>query len=122
MTSAVADGVVVRPFRFEVSRADILDLRRRVAETLWPDKETVSDRSQGVHLARLQTLVEYWCTDYDWRKIEAPLNELPQFITEIDGLNIQFAHTRSPRDDAMPLLMTHGWPGSIIELLKSSNR
>jgi pimeloyl-ACP methyl ester carboxylesterase len=89
-----------------------------VAATRWPDKETVSDRSQGVQLAKLQPLIEYWGTDYDWRKVEATLNELPQFITEIDGLDIQFAHIRSPHENAMPLLMTHGWPGSIIELLK----
>ena len=89
-----------------------------MAATRWPDKETVSDRSQGAQLAKLQPLVEYWGTDYDWRKVEATLNELPQFITEIDGLNIQFAHIRSPHEEAMPLLMTHGWPGSIIELLK----
>jgi pimeloyl-ACP methyl ester carboxylesterase len=86
--------------------------------TRWPDKETLTDRSQGVQLAKFQPLVEYWGTDYDWRKVEATLNELPQFITKVDGLNIQFAHIRSPHDDALPLLMTHGWPGSIIELLK----
>jgi pimeloyl-ACP methyl ester carboxylesterase len=118
MTSPVGEGVAVRPFRIGVPEEDLDDLRRRVAETRWPDKETVSDRSQGVQLAKLQPLVEYWGTDYDWRKVEAKLNELPQFITEIDGLDIQFAHIRSPHEEAMPLLMTHGWPGSIIELLK----
>jgi len=118
MTSPVGEGVAARPFRIDVPEEDIVDLRRRVAATRWPDKETVSDRSQGAQLAKLQPLVEYWGTDYDWRKVEATLNELPQFITEIDGLNIQFAHIRSPHEEAMPLLMTHGWPGSIIELLK----
>ena len=118
MTSQVGEGVAVRPFRIDVPEGDLVDLRRRVAATRWPDKETVSDRSQGVQLAKLQPLIEYWGTDYDWRKVEATLNELPQFITEIDGLDIQFAHIRSPHEEAMPLLMTHGWPGSIIELLK----
>jgi pimeloyl-ACP methyl ester carboxylesterase len=84
----------------------------------WPDKETVGDRSQGAQLAKLRPLVEYWGSGYDWRKVETSLNALPQFITEIDGLDIQFAHIRSPHDDALPLLMTHGWPGSIVELLK----
>src|SRR3712207_2228269 len=118
MTSPVGEGVAVRPFRIDVPEEDIVDLRRRIAATRWPDEETVSDRSQGVQLAKLQPLVEFWGTDYDWRKVEATLNELPQFITQIDGLDIQFAHIRSPHDDALPLLMTHGWPGSIIEFLK----
>jgi pimeloyl-ACP methyl ester carboxylesterase len=118
MTSPVGEGVAVRPFRIDVPEEDLVDLRRRITATRWPDKETVSDRSQGVQLAKFQPLVEYWGTDYDWRKVEARLNELPQFITEIDGLDIQFAHIRSPHEDAMALLMTHGWPGSIIELLK----
>jgi hypothetical protein len=109
MTSPVGEGVAVRSFRIDVPEEELVDLRRRVAATRWPDKETVSDRSQGVQLAKLRQLVEYWGTDYDWRKVEATLNELPQFTTEIDGLDIQFAHIRSPHDDAMPLLMTHGW-------------
>ena len=117
-TSTVAEGVAARPFRIDVPEEDLVDLRRRVAETRWPDKETVSDRSQGVQLAKLQPLVEYWGTSYDWRKVEKTLNDLPQFITEIDGLGIQFVHIRSPHEEAMPLLMTHGWPGSIIELVK----
>src|SRR3712207_6452802 len=108
MTSPVGEGVAVRPFRIDVPEEDLVDLRRRIAATRWPDKETVSDRTQGVQLAKLQPLVEYWGTDYDWRKVEATLNELPQFITEIDGLDIQFAHIRSSHEDAMPLLMTHG--------------
>src|SRR6266540_6253669 len=108
----------VHPFRINVPEAALLDLRRRLAATRWPDQETVTDRSQGVQLAKLRPLVEYWRTGYDWRKVEATLNALPQFITEIDHLDIQFAHIRSPYEDALPLLMTHGWPGSIIELLK----
>lgn len=108
----------IRPFRIEVPEAGLDELSRRFAATRWPDKETVNDRSQGVHLAKTKELARYWATDYDWRKVEATLNALPQFITEIDGLDIQFAHIRSPHDDALPLLMTHGWPDSIIELLK----
>ena len=108
----------INPFRVDVPEKDLLDLRRRIAATRWPEEETVGDRSQGVQLAKLRPLVEYWGTDYDWRKVEAKLNALPQFVTEIDGLDIQFAHIPSPHEDAMPLLMTHGWPGSIVELLK----
>jgi pimeloyl-ACP methyl ester carboxylesterase len=115
--TTVADGSI-RPFRFGAPEDDLVELRRRIQTTRWPDKETVSDRSQGVPLAKLRRLVEYWGTLYDWRKVEATLNSLPQFITDIDGLDIQFAHIRSAHDDAMPMLMTHGWPGSIIELLK----
>ena len=117
-TTAVLDDASVRPFRIDVQQQEIDELRRRVLATRWPDKETVSDRSQGVQLGKLRTLVEYWGAGYDWRKVEATLNALPQFITTIDGLDLQFAHIRSPHDDALPLLMTHGWPGSIIELLK----
>ena len=108
----------IRPFRVSVPEEMLVDLRRRLEATRWPDKETVNDRSQGVQLAKLRSLVDYWSREYDWRKIESTLNALPQFITEIDGLDIQFAHIRSQHEDAMPLLMTHGWPGSIIELLK----
>ena len=108
----------VRPFRISVPEGRLFDLRQRLGATRWPDKETVNDRSQGVKLAKLRPLVEYWRSDYNWRKIESTLNALPQFTTEIDGLDMQFAHIRSPHDDALPLLMTHGWPGSIIELLK----
>ena len=115
--TTTVDGSI-RPFEFSVPEEDLVELRRRTQATRWPDKETVSDRSQGVQLAKLRRLVEYWGTLYDWRKVEATLNSLPQFITAIDGLDIQFAHIRSPHDDAMPMLMTHGWPGSIIELLK----
>ncbi len=108
----------VRPFRITVPEEALVDLRRRVAATRWPDRETVPDQSQGVPLAKIQPLVRYWGTDYDWRKGEAKLNALPQFVTEIDGLDIQFAHVRSRHPDALPLIMTHGWPGSIFELLK----
>jgi pimeloyl-ACP methyl ester carboxylesterase len=109
---------VIRPFHINVPEEAIVDLRRRLAMTRWPGRETVADRSQGVQLATIQQLVDYWRTDYDWRKVETRLNALPQFVTEIDGLDIQFAHVRSRHADAMPLVMTHGWPGSIIELLK----
>jgi pimeloyl-ACP methyl ester carboxylesterase len=109
----------VRPFRVSVPDKALVDLRRRLAATRWPDKETVGDRSQGAPLARMQSLVRYWGTDYDWRKIEAKLNALPQFMTEIDGLGIHFIHVRSPHASALPLIMTHGWPGSVIELLKT---
>ena len=109
--------VDVRPFHVEVPEADVADLRRRVLATRWPDRETVTDQSQGVPLAKIDELVRYWGTDYDWRLAEARLNSLPQYVTAIDGLDIQFAHVRSPHPDAMPLVMTHGWPGSIFELL-----
>ena len=108
----------IRPFTIDVPQAEIDALRARLALTRWPGKETAFGRSQGVQLAKLRPLVEYWETEYDWREVEARLNALPQFITQIDGLHLQFAHIRSPHDDALPLLMTHGWPGSIIELLK----
>jgi pimeloyl-ACP methyl ester carboxylesterase len=108
----------VRPFRIDVPEEDLVDLRRRIAATQWPEKETVADESQGVPLATIQELARYWATDYDWRKCEAKLNALPQFITEIDGLDIHFIHVRSEHEDALPLIVTHGWPGSIIEQLK----
>jgi hypothetical protein len=114
----MSNDIEVRPFRIDVPEAELVDLRRRVAATRWPDRETVTVQSQGVQLAKIQPLVRYWGTDYDWRKAEAKLNGLPQFITEIDGLDIQFVHVRSPHPDTLPLLMTHGWPGSILELLK----
>jgi pimeloyl-ACP methyl ester carboxylesterase len=108
----------IRPFRVEFSEEEIADLRRRIAATRWPERETVTDDSQGVRLALMQELAGYWGTDYDWRKCEAKLNALPQFVTEIDGLDIHFIHVRSPHADALPLVVTHGWPGSIIEQLK----
>jgi len=109
----------VRPFRVEVPQADLDDLRRRIAATRWPSKELVPDRSQGVQLAPLRALARYWATDYDWRRAEAKLNALPQFVTEIDGVDIHFLHVRSRHDGALPLLMTHGWPGSVVELLET---
>jgi pimeloyl-ACP methyl ester carboxylesterase len=117
--AAMAEGgTAIRPFRVNIPDEALADLRRRVAATRWPDPETVADQSQGVQLAKIQPLVRYWGTDYDWRKAEAKFNGLPQFITEIDGLDIQFAHVRSRHPNAMPLIMTHGWPGSIFELMK----
>jgi pimeloyl-ACP methyl ester carboxylesterase len=109
----------VRPFRVDVPEEDLDDLRRRIAATRWPSKELVEDRSQGVQLATMQELARYWQTDYDWRKVEEKLNALPQFTTEIDGVDIHFIHVRSQHEDAMPLIMTHGWPGSVIELLET---
>jgi pimeloyl-ACP methyl ester carboxylesterase len=108
----------VRPFRIDVPEEDLVELRRRIAATQWPERETVADESQGVQLAAIQELARYWATDYDWRKVEAKLNALPQFITEIDGLDIHFIHVRSKHEDALPLIVTHGWPGSVIEQLK----
>jgi pimeloyl-ACP methyl ester carboxylesterase len=108
----------IRPFQVSVPDEELVDLRRRIAATRWPDPETVGDRSQGVQLARLQELVRYWGTDYDWRRAEAKLNALPQLMTQIDGLDIHFIHVRSRHENALPLIMTHGWPGSVLELLK----
>jgi pimeloyl-ACP methyl ester carboxylesterase len=107
----------IRPFRVEVPQADLDDLRQRLAATRWPSKELVADRSQGVQIATLQELTRYWAQEHDWRKTEAKLNALPQFTTEIDGVAIHFIHVTSPHENALPLIMTHGWPGSVIELL-----
>jgi pimeloyl-ACP methyl ester carboxylesterase len=115
--TASEDGSI-RPFKVQVPQATLDDLRRRIAATRWPDKETVADRSQGTQLAKLQELVRYWGTDYDWRKVEARLNAMPQFVTTIDGLDIHFIHVRSRHADALPVIVTHGWPGSVIEQLK----
>src|SRR3954469_3613929 len=109
----------VRPFRIDVPEEDLDDLRRRIAATLWPTKELVEDRSQGVQLATMQALARYWTTDYDLRRVEARLNALPQFTTEIDGVAVHFVHVRAAHEDALPLIMTHGWPGSVIEMLDS---
>ena len=117
-TLAGHDGADIRPFRVNVPDADLAELRRRVLATRWPDKETVDDQSQGIQLARLQELVRYWGTGYDWRKVEAKLNSLPQFMTNIDGVDIHFIHVRSRHPNALPVIITHGWPGSIIEQLK----
>jgi pimeloyl-ACP methyl ester carboxylesterase len=115
---AAADDGTIRPFTINVPDEALLDLRRRLAATRWPDKETVTDQSQGVQLAKLQELVRYWGSSYDWRKVEARLNALPQFMTTIDGVDIHFIHVRSRHQNALPLIVTHGWPGSIIEQLK----
>jgi pimeloyl-ACP methyl ester carboxylesterase len=112
------NGRAIRPFRVSVPDAALVDLRTRIAATRWPERETVADASQGVQLATIQELARYWATDYDWRKSERRLNALPQFITEIDGLDIHFIHVRSKHAGALPLIVTHGWPGSIIEQLK----
>jgi pimeloyl-ACP methyl ester carboxylesterase len=119
MSSTVQTGIDVHPFRVEIPDEALDDLRRRIAATRWPSKELVGDRSQGVQLATLQELARYWTTDYDWRKAEAKLNALPQFKTEIDGVDIHFIHMRSQHENALPLIMTHGWPGSVIELLET---
>jgi pimeloyl-ACP methyl ester carboxylesterase len=109
----------IRPFRVRVSDADLADLRRRLEATRWPTKELVKDRSQGVQLATLKELVRYWATEHDWRKAETRLNAYPQFVTKIDGVDIHFIHVKSRHPNAMPLIMTHGWPGSVIELLET---
>jgi pimeloyl-ACP methyl ester carboxylesterase len=116
--SGAQDSSKIRPFHINVPEAALTDLRQRVLATRWPDKETVTDRSQGVKLEQIQDLVKYWGTDYDWRKAEARLNALPQFVTTIDGLDIQFVHIRSKNPNALPLIITHGWPGSVFELIK----
>ncbi|MFZ5784240.1 MAG: epoxide hydrolase family protein [Pseudomonadota bacterium] len=115
---APAADKAIRPFRVETPDGQLSDLRRRIEATRWPDKETVSDGSQGVPLATMQKLARYWLADYDWRKVEARLNELPQFVTEIDGLDIHFIHVRSRHDNPLPMIITHGWPGSVIEQMK----
>src|SRR5262245_21243165 len=106
-------GNAIRPFHVNVPEGNLTELRRRIKATQWPDRETVSDRTQGVQLATVQALATYWANDYDWRKIEAKLNSYPNFITEIDGLDIHFLHVRSKHENALPLIVTHGWPGSI---------
>jgi pimeloyl-ACP methyl ester carboxylesterase len=113
-----ADKNTIRPFRVNVPEAELTELRRRIKATKWPERETVADQSQGVQLATMQALARYWATKYDWRKIEAKLNAVPNFITEIDGLDIHFIHVRSKHENALPLIVTHGWPGSIIEQMK----
>src|SRR6202045_3390648 len=117
-THQASDKNAIRPFQVNVPEAELTELRRRIQATKWPERETVSDASQGVQLATMQALARYWATEYDWRKIEAKLNAVPQFIPEIDGLDIHFIHVRSKHDNALPMIVTHGWPGSIIEQLK----
>src|SRR5262245_2438113 len=121
MSNATIAGAdtAVRPFRIEVPQQDLDELRRRIDATRWPTRELVVDRSQGVQLEAIQELARYWTTEYDWRRCEARMNELPQFKTEIDGLDIHFIHVESPHQDALPLVMTHGWPGSVVELLET---
>jgi pimeloyl-ACP methyl ester carboxylesterase len=122
MTSTAETAVEIRPFRVDVPEQALDDLRRRIAATNWPEEETVADQSQGVPLAMIKELAIHWMTDYDWRACEARLNAFPQFVTEIDGLDIHFIHVRSQHDDALPLIVNHGWPGSIIEQLKIIER
>ena len=117
-TEQATDDTAIRPFQVSFPESDLTDLRRRINATNWPERELVTDASQGVQLATMQKLARYWATEYDWRKVEAKLNALPQFITSIDGLDIHFIHVRSKHENALPLIVTHGWPGSIIELLK----
>lgn len=117
-TQQASDKNAIRPFQVNVPEAELTELRRRITATRFPEKETVTDFSQGVPLATTQELARYWATEYDWRKVETRLNAVPNFITEIDGLDIHFIHVRSKHDNALPVLISHGWPGSIIEQLK----
>ena len=117
MSSTVGTAPEIKPFQVEVPEEQLAELRRRIEATRWPSSELVDDRSQGVQLATMQALARYWTTEYDFGRLEARLNALPQFTTEIDGLDIHFIHVRSPHEDALPLIMTHGWPGSVGELL-----
>src|SRR6478672_2120064 len=119
MSSTVQTGIDVQSFQVEIPDEALDDLRRRIAATRWPTRELVGDRSQGVQLATLQELARYWTTGYDWRRAEAKLNALPQFTTEIDGVDIHFIHVKSEHENALPLIMTHGWPGSVVEMLDS---
>src|SRR6185436_2728328 len=116
--AARANPDTIRPFHINVSKADLADLRKRIKATKWPTPELVKDTGQGVQLATMQKLARYWANDYDWRKCEAKLNALPQFVTRIDGVDVHFIHVRSKHPKALPLILTHGWPGSIIEELK----
>ena len=116
--TAAQDSTAIRPFNISIPEEALTDLRQRIKAARWPDKETVSDQSQGVQLATMQKLARYWSTDYDWRKCEAKLKALPNFVTTIDGVDIHFIHVRSKNANALPIIITHGWPGSIIEQLK----
>jgi pimeloyl-ACP methyl ester carboxylesterase len=119
MSTTVGTATEIRPFQVEVPDKQLEELRRRIEATRWPSKELVDDRSQGVQLATMQALARYWASEYDWRRCEAKLNALPQFTTEIDGVDVHFIHVKSQHEDALPLIMTHGWPGSVIELLET---
>jgi hypothetical protein len=110
-----SDKTAVRPFHVSIPEAELVEMRKRIKATRWPERETVIDESQGVKLSMMQDLARYWATDYDWRKVELRLNALQQFNTEIDGLDFHFIHARSKHQNALPLIVTHGWPGSIIE-------
>src|SRR4051812_42104050 len=114
----VVANAAIRPFTVSIPEAQLAEMKRRIAATQWPEKETVGDQSQGVPLATMQELARYWATDYDWRKVEAKLNALPQFMTNIDGLDIHFIHVRSKEHNALPLIINHGWPGSVLEQIK----
>src|SRR4029453_7246499 len=115
--STIESTTEIRPFSVEVREEDLVDLRRRIAATRWPEKETVADETQGVQLATIQELARYWGSEYDFGRVEARLNAFPQFVTEIDGLDIHFIHVRSPHENTLPLIITHGWPGSVIEMM-----
>jgi hypothetical protein len=119
MSTTVQTAIDIRPFHVGVPDEELAELRRRIDASRWPSPELVADRSQGVQLKTLQELARYWTTEYDWRKAEAKLNALPQFTTEIDGVDIHFIHVRSAHENALPLIMTHGWPGSVVELIDS---
>src|SRR3954464_12931357 len=119
MTHQVGEEVAVRDFHIvDVPEEELVDLRRRILATRWPEKETVEDQSQGVQLATIQALARYWAEEYDWRKCEEKLNAVPNFSTEIDGLDIHFIHVRSKHENALPIVVCHGWPGSVVEQLK----
>src|SRR3954454_15578440 len=117
--AVIETAIEIRPFHVDIPEEELAELRRRIEATRWPSKELVEDRSQGVQLAMLQELARYWANDYDWRRAEAKLNALPQFTTEIDGVEIHFIHLREEHENALPLIMTHGWPGSVVELLET---
>jgi hypothetical protein len=119
MSSTADTATEIRPFRVDVSQKELDDLRQRIGATRWPSRELVPDRSQGVQLATIQELTRYWGTEYDFQRLEARLNALPQFTTQIDGVDIHFIHVKSPHENALPLIMTHGWPGSVIEFLET---
>src|SRR5207342_3662720 len=117
-STSAAGLAAIRPFQFTAPEANLTDLRRRIKATRWPDRETVNDTTQGVQFATTQKLAQYWGNEYDWRKCEARLNAVPHFITEVDGLDIHFIHAKSKHENALPLIITHGWPGSILEQIK----